>query len=308
MSIFYAYTRTTASNIVDTLIVTVYDNGTASNMGTGGYLNSNGYPGGADTLSTKRLGYNKNTNLVANNTNTAVVPTGQYKFKILLTDADTAATSYRDKDFKLPIPYSGVGNKLVAADVQFIPGYSYAMGDHIDYTKNAFFFTSLEEQGAGTVFTFFDCNFGSTACDYSSSFIVPQDVRYNVNASGYNGRFIPAMAYTPPYGFEHHLISFHLTDDLTTGINNAAAQNSFELSQNMPNPYTKESVVNYYLTKDVSSALFTVTDVTGRIVSTEKVGTSTGSHSVKLGSYAAGVYYYSLNVDGNVTTKKMIVE
>ena len=30
--------------------------------------------------------------------------------------------------------------------------------------------------------------------------------------------------------------------------------------------------------------------------------------NVKLAAYAAGVYYYSLNVDGVVTTKKMIVE
>jgi hypothetical protein len=46
----------------------------------------------------------------------------------------------------------------------------------------------------------------------------------------------------------------------------------------------------------------------GRVITSEKVATTTGSHSVKLAAYAAGVYYYSLNVDGVVTTKKMIVE
>jgi hypothetical protein len=46
----------------------------------------------------------------------------------------------------------------------------------------------------------------------------------------------------------------------------------------------------------------------GRIITSEKVATTTGSHTVKLGTYAAGVYYYSLNIDGNITTKKMIVE
>ncbi len=80
------------------------------------------------------------------------------------------------------------------------------------------------------------------------------------------------------------------------------------LSQNMPNPFTKESFVRYTLAKDVNSALFTVTDIMGRVITSEKVATTTGSHSVKLAAYAAGVYYYSLNVDGVVTTKKMIVE
>lgn len=46
----------------------------------------------------------------------------------------------------------------------------------------------------------------------------------------------------------------------------------------------------------------------GRVVTSEKVATTAGTHSVKLGAYAAGVYYYSINADGNVTTKKMIVE
>ena len=76
----------------------------------------------------------------------------------------------------------------------------------------------------------------------------------------------------------------------------------------MPNPFTKESVVRYTLAKDVNSALFTVTDIMGRVITSENVATTTGSHSVKLAAYAAGVYYYSLNVDGVVTTKKMIVE
>ncbi|MES2565740.1 MAG: T9SS type A sorting domain-containing protein [Bacteroidota bacterium] len=80
------------------------------------------------------------------------------------------------------------------------------------------------------------------------------------------------------------------------------------LGQNIPNPYTKESVVKYTLDKDFNTATFTVTDIMGRVVSSEKAATTTGTHSIKLGTFAAGVYYYSLSVDGNVTTKKMIVE
>ena len=51
-----------------------------------------------------------------------------------------------------------------------------------------------------------------------------------------------------------------------------------------------------------------VSDVTGRIISSEKVSSNTGTHTVKLGSYAAGLYYYTLTVDGKTSTKKMIVE
>jgi hypothetical protein len=102
-------------------------------------------------------------------------------------------------------------------------------------------------------------------------------------------------------------IGFSVTKNTTVGMNDLA-KNTFGLTQNVPNPFTKESTVNYNLAKDVNSAVFTVTDIMGRTVSSEKVETTTGTHAVKLGAYAAGVYYYSLNVDGNVTTKKMIVE
>jgi hypothetical protein len=310
MSIVYAYTRNHPNvNIVDTLIVTVYDNQTAANIANSGFIGTTAANYGTDTLTFKRVGYNSAGNFIAAPTATTgaqVAPVGQNVFKILLTVADTAVTSYREKAFALPTAFNSLGGKLVFGDVQFRPGYTYTLTQQIDATANTFFFTSLEENGATTFPTYFDCNYGSALCDYNCSYIVPQDVRYNM-AGSWNYRFIPSFAYGDTYGFEHHLISFHLTDDFATGINNVA-QNTFGLTQNMPNPFTKESVVKFNLYKDVNSAVFTVTDIMGRIVTSEKVATTAGTHSVKLGAYAAGVYYYSLNVDGNVTTKKMIVE
>ena len=315
MSVVYGYTRNHPNpNIVDTLVVTVYDNTTAANLSTSGFIGTTAANYGTDTVSFKRIGYNQAGNFIAAPTATTapqVAPVGQYKFKITLTLADTAVALFREKGFALPTPFASNGSKLVIGDIQFIPGYTYTLTQDVDATANTFLFTSLEENGAGTgnpppgTFpTYFDCNFGSSACDYSTSYILPQDVRYNMGAS-WNYRYIPSYAYTAPYGFEHHLISFKLNG--TVGVKDLA-QNTFGLTQNVPNPYSNESVVNYNLTKEVKSAVFTVTDVMGRIVSSENVGTSVGTHSVKLGAYAAGVYYYSLNVDGNVTTKKMIVE
>lgn len=93
-----------------------------------------------------------------------------------------------------------------------------------------------------------------------------------------------------------------------TGVKNLDQSSGVTLGQNVPNPFTKESTVNYQLATDASSAVFTVTDVMGRVVASEKASTAKGNHSIKLGAYAPGLYYYSLNVDGKVSTKKMIVE
>lgn len=313
VSIFYGYTRV-QTGVTDTLVFRLFaaPNTTVTGaLATSGFITSN-FPGGADTTSFKRMGYNQTKNAVAASSNTATTPTGMVVYKFPLTQADTAETLLREIAFKLPTPYVFAANQLFVAAVTFVPGYTYNSGDQIDNTANAFFFTSLEEMGdgggAGTFFNFPDCNYRSPSCEYSSSQIVPQDVRYNLASAGtWVGRFIPAMAYTAPYGFEHHLISFHVTDDLTVGVKELT-NNTFGMDQNVPNPFTKESTVKYTLAKDVNSAVFTVTDVMGRVISTESVNTTTGTHNVKLGAFASGVYYYSLNVDGVVITKKMIVE
>ena len=39
----------------------------------------------------------------------------------------------------------------------------------------------------------------------------------------------------------------------------------------MPNPFSNGSNVNFQLAKEVSSAVFTVTDIMGRIVSSENI-------------------------------------
>lgn len=99
---------------------------------------------------------------------------------------------------------------------------------------------------------------------------------------------------------------FNVKGNSTVGLNELDKK-GFAMGQNMPNPYSGESKVEYVLAKEASLAVFTVTDVTGRTVSAEAVETTKGAHIIKIGTYAPGVYYYSLNIDGNVSTKKMIV-
>ena len=163
---------------------------------------------------------------------------------------------------------------------------------------------SAEQNGDGTDPTYF-----GTLADYTSdmnmSFILPTDVRYNINANGWNGYFLPTYAYTAPFAYESHDIGYKLTVG-TTVINELEA-NGFVLSQNSPNPFNTESSVNYQLSKNANTAFFTVTDVTGRIISVKNIESSKGVHSVKIDNYSAGLYYYSLNVDGKIITKKMIV-
>ena len=215
LSLFYAYTRNHPNpSVVDTLILTLYDNSTPTNLSLNGMTGIGAYNYGVDTFSYQMIGYNPLSNIICAPTATAspqITPIGAYQFKVLLTINDTAITAYREKKFNLPIPFSSSRNNLIIADISFKPGYSYYLTQQIDLTANSFQFVSSEENGMNTFMNHIDCNFGSTQCDYSMSYILPRQVRYSM-ASSWDYRYIPSIAYTEPYQYEHHLISFHITD------------------------------------------------------------------------------------------------
>ncbi len=103
------------------------------------------------------------------------------------------------------------------------------------------------------------------------------------------------------------MIDFSIHATSSVGVKELEAK-GFSLGQNTPNPFNGQSTVTYTIDKEATSAVFTVTDVMGRVISTEKADASKGTHTITLGNHSAGVYYYSLNVDGKVTTKKMIAQ
>ncbi|MBI3520719.1 MAG: T9SS type A sorting domain-containing protein [Bacteroidetes bacterium] len=234
------------------------------------------------------------------------------RISVGLTYADTCSGGVYKQ---IKVGTSGIApqtnSKKIGCVVSFKPGYTYTLTDLLigDGTnianKNVFFVLSSEQNGAGTAPTIYGTPSDYTT-DMNMSYFLSTDTRYNISTQGWNGYFIPTYAYTDPFPYESHDIGYKLTVAIT-GVKELEA-NGFALNQNVPNPFSKESTVNYQLANDANSVVFNVTDITGRVIYSEKVSSDKGSHSVKLGAYASGLYYYSLNVDGKVVSKKMIVE
>ncbi len=81
------------------------------------------------------------------------------------------------------------------------------------------------------------------------------------------------------------------------------------LDQNIPNPTNGNTIINYNIA-NAGNVQLEVYDVTGQLVETVDQGTQlAGRHQIDLNTanYAAGVYYYSLNVDGVKVTRRMVV-
>ena len=256
------------------------------------------------------LGPKFNTSTAQGNTSFLTAPLLNRKvIKYVLTDADTIVTNNTGY---LPIVVNGAAGQLipagsiVSAVATFIPGQPNIPVGAVSYNPGA---GSSPQTVNGMVARVAVQNSPNPPVSGQNWF---DDISVGKNHTVYSfkrERYGMAGAFPGLRSSSNraYMMDFSIHTDAITSVKNIQ-NNTFGLTQNTPNPYSKESVVNYNLRQDVSSAVFTVTDIMGRVVSSEKTGTTAGSHSVKLGAYAAGVYYYSLNVDGNVTTKKMIVE
>lgn len=234
------------------------------------------------------------------------------RLSIPLTYADTCAGGlYKQIKAATPGIAAQTNSKKIGMVVSFKPGYTYTTTDLLIgggtnvANKNVFFILSSEENGTNTDPAIFGVPNDYTS-DMNMSYILDQSVRYNTNANGWNGYFLPTFAYTTPFRYEHHDLGYKLSVNIS-GIKEIN-QKGFALAQNAPNPFNETSRVEYQLVKSASEVSFKVSDVMGREISNEKVASEIGKHSIELKNYSSGIYYYTLTVDGYSTTRKMIVE
>ena len=97
--------------------------------------------------------------------------------------------------------------------------------------------------------------------------------------------------------------------DLILGVNDNIKSNDFTVGQNIPNPATETTSINFTLDKS-ADVDFTVTDVVGKVVYSEVRGTvNPGTYTINLNTanMNSGVYFYTVKVGDSSVTKKMIV-
>ncbi|MBI3510624.1 MAG: T9SS type A sorting domain-containing protein [Bacteroidetes bacterium] len=307
MEIVYSYARNYSNpGVVDTLIVYLYSNGTSANLYNNGFIGSTAANYGTDTVTFKGMHYNGAVNMPSQSSTSYVMPTGMVTFKLPLTIADTSVTYWGAKDFSTN-GFSVPAGKLAAVGVDFKPGYPYSTGDTLDTQLNSFYFASYEEGGANTYPLYLDCNYQASSCDYGCSFITRTQERYNETGNSWNGNYIPKYAFTQAYSLENHLFSYKITTP-PTGIASYTAP-GLSLGQNYPNPANGNTMVNYSIA-DAGNIVVTVCDVTGQQVMIFNEGhKAAGNYQLEMNTQNlnAGVYFYTLNVDGKQTTRRMIV-
>jgi len=93
-------------------------------------------------------------------------------------------------------------------------------------------------------------------------------------------------------------------------VGGSTATDKAELGQNIPNPFTESTIIQYYLPANAGNAIIRVTDMEGSPVEDIQLGAQQGANQVEFRtqSLSAGTYLYSLFVDGEfISTKKMVI-
>jgi hypothetical protein len=286
LAIGYGYLRHTPANVTDTLEIKIIKGDDSKTFDLGG------------VTTYQDIDYVYQTNAVGPAQVLA-------SFTYLLTENDSS-NFYNEILLATPGVPQQTNGRRIGAVVTFKPGFTYTINDSIQ-GKNGFYLFSYEENGTGTD-PVFHGTFSDKTSDLNCSYEVPSSVRYNYDAGGWNGYFIPTWSWATGFAYEHHGISFLLTSAVV-GINESSA-NGVRLFQNVPNPANGTTTIGYELSAP-SAIQISITDVLGKEVATvnDKQQTA-GRHQVDFNAATlpSGIYYYTLTTQQAKLTKKLIVE
>lgn len=104
-------------------------------------------------------------------------------------------------------------------------------------------------------------------------------------------------------------ISFTVAAQCTNGIEETISNNSFDVAQNFPNPFTGESQIAFNL-PEAGKVTFRITNLVGKTVKDVNINGNAGVNYLNISSadYAAGVYMYSITYGAKTVTKRMIIK
>lgn len=126
--------------------------------------------------------------------------------------------------------------------------------------------------------------------------------RYGISSVAGNNSSMQPTHITAP------IINYNVQGKSTVGI--LEQNENFSLGQNSPNPFRAETTIAYNLKSSAKNVSFYIYNISGvRVFEQSQLNTGAGSYSIVYDNskLAAGIYFYTLQVDGHRLTRKMVI-
>jgi flagellar hook assembly protein FlgD len=219
-----------------------------------------------------------------------------------LTMADTSTANFTTHLFD-NINFNVSAGDPMAITLTFIPKNPYTTLDTLFSQSPS---ANLKNRFSTSIYD--DAQKTTETDIHNEGMYIPMSIRYNTNGQGWNGIYLPGMAYLDiTRSFN---VDFHMTA-LNTIIGVDELEDvSLQLGSIHPNPVTSVSTVNYYVDRATNINL-EIHDLTGKLVMSENKGTvnrGKGEFTINASDLNAGMYYYSITSDTDRITKKFFVK
>ncbi len=267
---------------VDTIIVTVVDY-------IGDFVS---HPGQNAAIATQWATDTVRSFAIEMDTFTFDVKNQLAQYKIALDLADTSATGLMLSTFPAGVSVDG----RFAIDVAFKPGGAYTTADTSNKQLGFYRLYTSEPNGDGTQMSYIKN-------DRSGASFYTKFDRYKSTIDRYQAPFhFYAAGQSDCFEIEATLSQLN-SRSIIENVSSA------KLFQNYPNPTNGMTTVKYEL-ENGAQVSFEMIDVTGKKVLSSTEGNKTaGVHTIDINTdkLNAGIYFYSIIVDGAIITKKMTI-
>jgi hypothetical protein len=240
----------------------------------------------------------------------AAAPANMIHVKRVLTAGDTSKGLGYSKEIRVFLNAKIPAGKVVSCFYTFVPASTGHVKGRCFYKFDASlvpqqengFCAAVWEQKTPAVVNladYKDYQIELTPGCISTGTRMTKNARYNKSTT--SGSLI-GVPFSTPY------LQYKITGTSTIGIKEF--DNNFSLSQNAPNPFTNETTIAYQLKTAAKSVSLVIYDVAGvKLFDKVQTNLGAGKYTVEVNNanFASGVYFYSLIVDGNQITKKMVV-
>jgi hypothetical protein len=137
----------------------------------------------------------------------------------------------------------------------------------------------------------------TTPYTFTSSYTVPNDTVYHLTV------------YIESYDIYPQNDTIEIRREVeSVGISSTGENNVFTLNQNIPNPATNSTRIDYSV-PEAGEVIFHIHSISGQLLYSKTIETERGANSIELNTstFAAGVYFYSMEYKGQRQVRQLVI-